>query len=249
MKKLSESMEIATWQAIAYRVQELNFREGTEQEFQENLMKLNKMLQEIEVESFIGERSPKSPDEIGTSSLLQSIQDINVPNNYKRATFYEKIRRLIDLGIGNITFYPIGNIRVPDLVKNTLKEEIILQKCYTDGTFQLLELIGNPYKYYLCHLCNANYALITTLEQSLTAEERYSITHRESKIILNTFNGSYPSKEEIMKFEFPELIVQKQSLAWGESPRVKEKFATYDCEKTSYQKRLRKDENNQYYYE
>lgn len=52
-----------------------------------------------------------------------------------------------------------------------------------------------------------------------------------------------------MKSDFPELLAQKQSLAWGESPRVKEKFDTYDCEKASYQKRLRKDESNQYYYE
>lgn len=39
-RKLSESMEIATWKAIANRVQQLNFREGTEQEFQENLMEV-----------------------------------------------------------------------------------------------------------------------------------------------------------------------------------------------------------------
>ncbi len=250
MKKISESMEIATWKAIAYRVQQLNFMEGTEQEFQENLVKLNNMLKEIEVDSFIGERNPNSIDEIGISTLLQSINDINVPNHYKRATFYEKIYQLIDLGIENIKFNQTTDIKLPDLVKKDFKDCIILQKGYTDGTFQLQEaFVGNKYIYNFYNLCNANYVLITTLNQSLTAEERYSITHETSQIILSSFNGIFPSKQEIMKFEFPELSVAKQSLIWGKSPRVKEKFETFDIQASSYQKSLRKDSNNQYYYE
>lgn len=147
MRKISESMEIVAWKAIAHRVQQLDFVDGSEQEFQENLIKLNKMLQEIEIESVIGERNPKSMEEIGICSLLQSIQDINVPNNYKKATFYEKIYQLVDLGVQEIKFCSKNSYGgLPDLVKMNLKEDIILQKCYTDGTFQLREIeIGNRY--------------------------------------------------------------------------------------------------------
>lgn len=250
MKEIGGFLEITTWKAIAYRIQQLNFMEGTEQEFQENLIKLNKMLKEIEIESFIGERNPKLRKEIGISSLLQSVQDINVPGNYKKATFYEKIYQLADLGVQEIKFCCEDSYqKMQDLVRATFEEEVILQKCYTDGTFQLRETeMENKYIYNLYNLCNANYVLITTLSQSLTAEERYSITCEDLQIKVSSFNGIFPSKKEIMKFEFPELVVAKQSLIWGETPRVKEKFETYDSEK-GYQKCIKKDNNNEYYYE
>lgn len=251
MKKIYESMKIETWKTIAYRVQKLNFLDGTEQEFQENLAKLSIILQELGIEENIGKRNPQSTSEIGTSSLLQSIQDIHVPNNYKKSTFYEKIYQLADLGVQDIEFRPVNSYRgLPDLVKKSSKENIILEKCYTDGTFQLLYApITDMYAYSLYELCNANYVLLTTLFQSLTTEERYSTKQKESKVILKTFDGIFPSREEIMKFEFPELVVPKQSLIWGELPRVKEKFETFDKEKASYQKRFKKDNNGQYYYE
>ncbi len=236
-------MGIETWKAIAFKVKQLDFEKETEQEFQDNLATLNRILRGLGIEDNIGERTPNSADEIGTASLLQSIQDINVPNNYKKATFYEKISQLVDLGIQEIKFCSKDSYgRLPDLVRMTLKENIVLQKYYTDGTFQLREAsIGNKYIYNLYNLCDVNYALITTLNQSLTAEERYSITHETSQIILSSFNGFFPSKKEIMKFEFPELAVAKQRLIWGESPRVKEKFETFNREEASYQKSLKRD--------
>lgn len=251
MRKIYESMKIETWKIIASKVQQLNFMDGNEEEFQKNLARLNVILQELGIEENIGKRNPQLTDEIGTSSLLQSIQDIHVPNNYKKSTFYEKIYQLADLGVQDIEFRPVDSYSgLPNLIRNTFKKVNMLQKYYTDGTFQLQEeLIENIYIYNLYELCNANYVLLTTLIQSLTTEEHYSIKQEESKVILRTFNGIYPSKEEIMKFEFPELVVPKQSLIWGESPRVKEKFETFDAKDASYQKRLRSDENNQYYYE
>ncbi len=242
MKKIYETVEIRTWKKIAYMVQKLKFLDGTEEEFQENLVALNVMLQKLGFEDNIGKREPETANEIGTSTLLHLIQDINVPNHYKNIRFYEKILQLSDLGVELIDFCPVADFsRLPDLVKKNLKKSIILQKCYTDGMFQLQETtIGNTYVYNLHNLRNANYVLITTLKQSLTAKKRYSITQKESQVILKNFNGVFPSKKEIMKPEFPELVTSKQSIKWGEPPKTKEKFETFNSEVPSYQKQLKK---------
>lgn len=253
MRKISESMEIATWKAIAYRVQQLNFADGTEQEFQENLAILNKILQELGIEGNIGKRTPNSADEIGTASLLQSVQDMNVPNNYKKATFYEKIYQLSDLGVQEIEFCPVEFYESYHSVKKVYaknQNKATITKCYTDGEFQITEeKINRAYEfgnyYTIRNLCNANYILVT----ELYSKSMMNVWINYSQAALKNFNGIFPSKQEIMRFEFPELAVAKQSLAWGESPRVKEKYESFDIEQASYQKCLRRDENNQYYYE
>ena len=255
MRKISESMEIATWKAIAYRVQQLNFEKGTEQEFQENLASLNKILQELGVEGNIGERTPNLADEIGTASLLQSVQDIHVPNNYKKATFYEKIYQLSDLGVQEIEFCPVEFYESYHSVKKVYgekRDKTTITKCYTDGEFQITEEkikrayeLGNYYT--IRNLYNANYILVTELSKS--SESKMNVWVEYSQAALKNFNGVYPSKEEIIKFYFPELAVATQSLIWGESPRVKEKYESFDIEQASYQKSLKRDSNNQYYYE
>lgn len=267
MRKISESMEIATWKAIASEVQKLDFIDGTEKEFQENLERLNKIFRKLGIEENIGKRNPKLAKEIGSASLLQSIQDINVPNDYKKATFYEKIYQLSDLGIQNIEFCPDEmNFLYKRLLVHRCFDEyhnrLIMGKCYTDSLFALnggvtlynledkywMDEEKRSYNYYMELLSQCNYILSVELLKDPDDEEQ-PVELRESTVTLGTFAGVFPSKEEIMKFSFPELVISKQFVSWGKPIQVKEKFETFNREEASYQKRLKIDSNNQYYYE
>lgn len=90
-----------------------------------------------------------------------------------------------------------------------------------------------------------NYSLyITLLKWKKTGQvEIYGNT-----VALRTFNGKFPSKEEIMRFEFPKLVVSGQVILWKEIPKVQEQFDLFDRKNTTYQKQLGNIDSNDCHY-
>lgn len=258
MKKIYESIEIETWKKIAQRVQKLDFSNGDcySSEFTENLKKLKRLLSDLDICLDDLSREPKKEEEIGLASLLQAIYDSDEGKYYKKAHFYEKIYQISELGIQYIEFSPVEFYESNHSIQNIYNEKTNIStigKFYTDGDFQLkssaiVTKTKSGYEYTMWGLNNANYVIFTTLLRN------WSSTNKKAQVelaqaALKNFNGIFPSKEEMMSFEFPELLILEQSGSWDVvgSLTVREKYSGFDDSTSDYRKQLTR-RNNQWYY-
>lgn len=262
--KLYEQIPIDTWKEIAYNVQRLNISDCSDEEFEKNLKQLEKLLRNSNICLENSSREPKEEQEIGLASLLQSIYDIGVESHCKKATFYEKIYELSDLGIQSMEFrpvefpegiYDIKSVYTKRKIGNGIyidKEPIQVSKFYTDGQFDLINSHYNRnvtnYEVKLFDIQNiadANYLLIITLDQ----DYQNNIVMRQKEASLKNFNGKFPDREEVMAMRHPKILVPTQVQEWGEQlEQLKEIFKEFDEEDLSCRKMLTRTKNYQYYY-
>lgn len=244
--KLYESIPITDWKKIAYLIQRLDItkKEDTT-EFLENLKKLRKLLEEGKINM--------TDNEVYLSSLLHAIYNGNCPIEYKKAYFYEKIYMLDELGIESIQFNPelLKKASIKEAFTCSQKEDhYVINRCYTDGTFQLKSNLENPTKYNysldLIGLNKAKYVLTSIVKQK--KEEKNSFEIVKSEIILANFNGEYPRKSELTGKITPEIKVPYQTIEPYMQPNMIEVFSVFYPNELECKKRLTKTKNGSYYY-
>ncbi len=244
--KLYESIPITDWKKIAYLIQRLDItkKEDTT-EFLENLKKLRKLLEE--------EKINITDNEIYLSSLLHAIYNGNCPIEYKKAYVYERIYILDELGIDLVQFNPelLKKASIKKAFACSQKENhYVINRCYTDGTFQLKNNLDNPTKYNynldLIGLTNAKYVLTSIVKHE--KEEKNSFEIVKSEIILADFNGEYPRKSELTDKITPEIKVPYQTIEPYMKPSMIEVFPIFYPNELECKKRLTKTKNGSYYY-
>lgn len=215
MYKINSEVPINVWKEIAFKVQTLNFSDGSDTEFAENLKKLSKLLKETKVDLNAGLRNPKTDEKVGLATLLQLIYEITTPGNVKE-NFYKQIYTLSDLRIKNIKLDIFGlNTDCVPVYKTKIEERKIIKKAYTDGVFGL-KVSSNELGEKIYNMTNievANYIL----HYYVSGYKSRGRTYNTSANLIN-FNGKYPSKKEISKLELPKLIVPEQTINYGEFP-------------------------------
>ena len=244
--KLYESIPITDWKKIAYLIQRLDItkKEDTT-EFLENLKKLRKLLEE--------EKINITDNEIYLSSLLHAIYNGNCPIEYKKAYVYERIYILDELGIDLVQFNPelLKKASIKKAFACSQKENhYVINRCYTDGTFQLKNNLDNPTKYNynldLIGLTNAKYVLTSIAKQK--KEEKNSFEIVKSEIVLADFHGEYPRKSELTDKITPEIKVPYQTIEPYMKPSMIEVFPIFYPNELECKKRLTKTKNGSYYY-
>ena len=244
--KLYEPIPITDWKKIAYLIQRLDItkKEDTT-EFLENLKKLRKLLEEGKINI--------TDNEIYLSSLLHAIYNGNCPIEYKKAYVYERIYMLDELGIESIQFNPelLKKASIKEAFTCSQKEDhYVINRCYTDGTFQLKSNLENPTKYNysldLIGLNKAKYVLTSIVKQE--KEEKNSFEIVKSEIILANFNGEYPRKSELTDKITPEIKVPYQTIEPYMQPNMIEVFPVFYPNELECKKRLTKTKTGSYYY-
>ena len=244
MNTLQNELPIETWKNIANKVQTLYLEGYSEEIFLKNLMKLRKFLSEEGIDNSTLERKPQWTKQIGAASLLQSIYDIKVGLHNKKATFYENIYALEEIGIKKMIFkpFPVSYNENAFLQVNGYE---CMQKFLTDGEFVLSRKNYTKHiEYSMENIKNFNYLL-----QAKLIKEGEKITLHSSTALLTNFDaiGSFPSRDAFLTFDFPKKEVSTQLiLNWDQDPYVKQVFETYDREKSSYAKRFVFAEENFY---
>lgn len=193
-KELYEYISINSWLELARCVLELNINDKSQEEFDNNIKILKDNLTNISISSKIGKRYSPIMNEIGLSSLLQSIYDIESKND-ARIHFYKQIQELSNLGIKQArylgSFYSSDDCYSLDLFKNSY----YLSKVYTDGYFKV-RYDQDTNKYTLYEIRKANY----TIDYILKNGKMY-----DNKVNFYTFNGVYPNKAELDNKDLPQL--------------------------------------------
>lgn len=245
MRTLSEELPIETWKRIATKIQRLKLEGYTDENFLKNLMLLRGFLEKEMINVGTLERKPKYTPQIGAASLLQSIYDIKVGIHQKKAAFYENIFALDELGIKNISFHPIPTSYEEFPFIEHQGSINRMHKILTDGNFTLTSSkYTNRLEYHMSDIKDASYLL----ELSLIKENKTVILH-SSKAIIKNFNAgdALPTKEEITSLSFPKkTILLQDSLDWDESPRIKQKFETFDKSHSEFSKRYVLAKENYY---
>ena len=209
------------------------------------MKKLRKLLEEEKIDI--------TDNDIYLASLLHAIYNADCRIEYKKTYVYEKIYILNELGIESIEFNPELPKKVP--IKNAFacsekENHYIINRCYTDGTFQLKSKIENPTKHNysqdLIELKNAKYLLTSIAKQDKEEKNPFEII--KSEIILANFNGEYPKKSEIVDKITPEIKVTNQNIEPYMQPSMIEEFPSFDRYQLECRKRLIKAKNNSYYY-
>lgn len=246
--KLSEYNSIETWKQIAYYVQRLNLKNNDTNSFHENLIKLQKLLQNTPISLEIGARVPTNKEEIGLATLLHEIYATGVGKHYRKANFYEKIYQLSDLRIDKIAFSPLDSTLERNFTDLNLVEPMFneyVEKIYTDGTFDLNVMNNNNANSYDINILKEyNYLLKYFLRLPRTLEEAGII----GLAVLQNFQGNYPSVEEVFSTRQPRVQVPLQTIEDGSSIKANLAFDTFDTLEASYQKRLTRTKNYEYYY-
>ncbi len=243
---LDEKIPIEVWKEIAKSVQLLDFKHYYDHKtYFENLIKLRKYLSKLDI------CIDTADTVVNPSSLLQAIYAIKVSLPNKKATFYESIYALDELGIQTISF-------VPEHFPQNMNHKIILQKerdfpqkiekCYTDGNFTLRNHFSSGYiqEYSMLDIRDANYILQTSKVLSSENIKGHAIIQKFST------SNILPSKKEILSETFPDVIaINDGPLKWGDEPRKKETFETFNKEDSEFIKRLvlKQGSYNQNYYQ
>lgn len=247
-KKLSEYNSIETWKQIAYYVQRLKLKNNDTNSFHENVMKLQKLLENTPISLETGARVPTHKEEIGLATLLHEIYESGVGKHYRKANFYEKIYQLCDLKIDKIAFSPLDSDLERNFTDLNLVEPIFneyVEKVYTDGTFDLNVMNNNNTNSYDMNILKEySYLLKYFLRLPKTLEEKGVI----GLAVLQNFQGIYPSVDEVFSTRQPRVQIPLQTIENGSSIKVTLQFDRFDIDEASYQKRLTRTKNNEYYY-
>lgn len=230
MKKIYEPFPIEDWKKIAYKVRQLHITSGPDGKFKKDLEQLNKLLKEFDIYTESLSRKPKTKNEIGSASLLQSIYN----SNYQKNVFYDKIMELADLGIKEIEFRPAEFYSsATGLYHLKKKNGQMISKCLTDGKFHLsCDLIAGEHFFSMTMINHANYLLSIGLK----SDDNENTEIISSKVTIKNFEGYYPEKKEIMAMSFPYLHSASQFLEWGSSPEVRQGFNYLDDKSSNIQK-------------
>lgn len=245
--KLNEYNSIETWKQIAYYVQRLKLKNNDTNSFHKNLMELQKLLENTPISLEIGARVPIHKGEIGLATLLHEIYISNA-KHYRKAGFYEKIYQLSDLKIDKIAFSPLDSDSDRSFTDLNLVEPIFneyVEKVYTDGSFDLnLMNNNNTNSYDMNILKEYSYLLKYFLRLPRTLEEKGVI----GLAVLQNFQGIYPSVDEVFSTKQPRVQIPLQTIENGSSIKATLQFDRFDIDEASYQKRLTRTKNNEYYY-
>ncbi len=261
MKKIYEKTEIEIWKKLADEVQNLNISDGSDEEFNYNLKLLENIFANLDICVEESIREPQHKNQIGAASLLHAIYSSKQTNHQKKANFYEKVHQLSDIDVQYVSFMPINeyyNMEKFKVRTDSKESAQALHMYYTDGLFSLQT--GDEmcritpkgewiyYKNYLLeNLKDHNYLLEVALEV-----EREKIEYQAPQMMaiatLKTFDGEFPSKKQISTLSLPKLTVANQSVNWDEPILMKQQLEYFDVSCASYQKRLKIDDHNQYYY-
>jgi len=246
--KLSEYNSIETWKQLAYYVQRLKLKNNDTNSFHENLIKLKKLLENTQISLEIGARIPKNKEEIGLATLLHEIYATGVGKHYRKANFYEKIYQLSDLRIEKIAFNPLDSASERNFTELNLFEPMFneyIEKIYTDGAFDFNIMNNNNTNSYDMNILKEyNYLLKYFLRLPRTLEETSII----GLAVLQNFQGIYPSVEEVFSTRQPKVQIPLQTIEDGSSIKATLQFDHFNISKASYQKRLTRTKDNEYYY-
>jgi len=252
VKRLNDKINIDIWKKIADRVQMLNIYDFSDREFMDNLHMLRDMVSDLDISLDYLSRYPDSYDDVGLASLLQSIYDGDVYNDYKKANFYEKIYQLDDLGVSWIRFCPVSfpsKIENISLFKDDVSGKILgINKCFTDGDFRV-DYVDSPLdrRYDLINLRDANYIFNVLLSVDNGYKNEFA-NMDDVSVVLKNFNGKYPSKDSILEVRYPGLCTYYKDIP-GDSRRLilKQIYQLYDTRDVNYPKKLMRVPNNYHY--
>lgn len=215
MKKLIDTLSIEDWKKIVYCIQRLELSSFPSSEgFNQNLAILKKLLSQLDISLYEGEKEPKTKDEVGLASLLTSIYKTDVRMLYKVAYVYEQIYTLYDIGVDNIIYNPFNeDQKVSNYVRNCERDnKQKIRKIITDGTFsfKLHSELVEPFSYILNN--DENFIII---EEGNLKNYSSDLILADVTAVLRTFNGQYPSKSEINHFDFPKISIPQQEYLIG----------------------------------
>ena len=243
--KLYDKLSIDVWKLIADKVQLLNIYDFSDWEFNNNLILLSQLLNEVGIYFDFNQRYPNSVDEIGLASLLQEIYNANVYSDYKKANFYEKIYQLSDLGISWIEFRPVDFLREINgisLIKDEIGNVLGINNYFTDGNFDI-SYVDEPFNrwYDIINLENANYVLNILLKNT---DDKIIVD--DCGIILRNFNGVFPNRKDIYDIRYPGLCMYDKFIDGEKHYILKQFFYPYN-DKKSYPKKLIREKDNYHY--
>lgn len=247
VNSLSKKIDIDTWKRIADCVQRLNFYYFSQEEFDNNLILLRKLLLDLEIDIDFLSRYPTSVNDVGLASLLEEIYISDVLSDYKKANFYEKIFQLDMIGVRYIQFLPvefIDNVKDIYLIKDDMtKENVWIKKCFTDGSFDIGYF---PSKYDVINICDANYVINVISKMDNAGKV---VLDDECYAILKNFNGKFPDKESMFEIRYPGLCTYFKQIDDDRRQLIlKQIFYTVDMMDVRYDKKLVR-RSNEFYYE
>lgn len=255
MQSLSEKLPIEVWQQISECIKDLDFNDNNKEEYYENLQALKIRLASLNL--IEGSRTPKTNEEVGIATILQSIYNTGFDNgHFKKMTFCRNIYTLTSLGVEEIEFRPIdfydSIIGLKQIYYKT-DDKTVYEKAYTDGIFELRTTLRERkndlgYIYDIVNLRDANFILKVLLHKKNNPKEIEPIKMKHISISLKNFKGRYPSRNTIMLDCFPNLIIPKQTVGFGEEIHdLQEDFESIPIHDSDWVKRLVKDKNSEYY--
>lgn len=230
---LYNKISIETWLRIADCVQHFNISDGNYKEFKANLEMLQNFLIGTEANLSANRSYAQYFFEIGLATLVQSIYNIKSKDN-KKEHFLEQIYTLSDLGIKNIQFegetsqsiVSLGDILVAnDYDKRNV---FLLQKIFTDGSFHVEKQDHFANVFQMMDIEDVNYLL--DIKLLFSKEGNLTIKFlKEADAVLINFDGVFPSKQEIMEIQFPNLGIGSSISEWQitNENRVRQHFETH----------------------
>lgn len=249
MQSLSEKLPIEVWQQISECIKSLDFNDNNKEEFYDNLQELKIKLATLNL--IEGSRTPTTNEEVGISTLLQSIYNTGFDNSsYKKMSFCRNIYTLANLGVKEIEFRPIDfydSILGLKQIYYKKDDKTVYEKAYTDGTFELQAMTrirknDGGYIYNIVNLRDANFIIKVLLHKKYHPKETEPIQVKHISASLKNFRGRYPSRNNIMLDCFPNLIIPKQSIGFGEEVHdFQEDFESLPISDSNLAKRLVRD--------
>lgn len=251
MPKINDKLSIEIWKEIANYVQMLDFTKGGDDEFRENLRTLKTLLENINIDLTEGSRHPKKIEEVGLATFLQSIHFMGVTKHmYNKLYFYEQIDTLANLGVKEIEFRPIDfydSIIGLKQIYYKRDDKTDYEKAYTDGTFELqtttrIRKNDVGFIYNIVNLRDANFIIKVLLHKKHHPKETEPIQVKHISASLKNFKSSYPSQSHIMLDCFPNLIIPKQTIRFGEEVHdLQEDFESIPISDPNLAKKLVRD--------
>ncbi len=209
MYNLSDTVSIDVWERIALYVQFLEFSNKSDDEFEKNLLSLENALLENGIKFEIGKRYPIKDDQVGISSILESIYNSYSTCSNVKYNFFDQISMLKNLGVINIAFKEKDFFKDKKLVMyNHIQDDLFfinkdnvgysrLNKSYTDATFNLERDI---LYYYMSNVCNLNYLLDIDLSFNNNQIDGDIVAFCAN---LTSFNGTYPDRDLLISRQYP----------------------------------------------
>lgn len=249
MQSLSEKLPIEVWQQISDCIKSLDFNKCNQEEFYDNLQKLKIKLATFNL--IEGSRTPKTNEEVGMATLLQSIYNVGFDNSrLKKMSFCRNIYTLTNLGVKEIEFRPIDfydSILGFKQIYYKRDDKTVYEKAYTDGIFELqtttrIRKNDGGYLYNIVNLRDANFIIKVLLHKKHHPKETEPIQVKHISASLKNFRGRYPSRNHIMLDCFPNLIIPKQTVGFSEEVHdLQEDFESIPISASNLAKRLVRD--------